>query len=135
MSDILRIEDESGQLLAYKVSADTPEGLEAYSEDGDYVQVLSWNYAAGRLLQNHIHREVPRTATLTQEAVVVISGRVRTDIFDERRQLAAQVVVEPGECMVLLRGGHGYEILEDRTRIYEIKNGPFLGVEADKEKF
>lgn len=135
MSDILRIEDESGQLLAYKVSRDTPEGLQAYSEDGDYVQVLSWHYAAGRLLQNHIHREVPRTATLTQEAVVVISGRVRADVFDEQRRLAAQVVVKPGECMVLLRGGHGYEILEDDTQVFEIKNGPFLGVEADKEKF
>jgi len=34
---------------------------------------------------------------------------------------------------VILRGYHGYEILEDDTRVLEVKNGPFTSVEADKE--
>jgi hypothetical protein len=34
-----------------------------------------------------------------------------------------------------MNGGHDYTILEDDTRILEIKNGPFLGREIDKTLF
>ena len=37
--------------------------------------------------------------------------------------------------MIILSGGHGYEILEDNTQIIEAKNGPFIDVETDKRKF
>jgi len=135
MAEVERIVDGSGCLLAYKIPPGVPDGLAAYSDDDDFVQVLSWFYPAGKQLQAHVHRDVPRTATLTQEAVVVMQGRMRADVFDDARNLLTEVVIEAGECMVFLRGGHGYEILDDNTRVLEIKNGPFLGVEADKEKF
>ena len=40
-----------------------------------------------------------------------------------------------GDLAVFVYGGHGYEILEDDTKIIETKNGPFTGVENDKVKF
>jgi len=36
---------------------------------------------------------------------------------------------------VFAYGGHGYEILEDGTQIIENKNGPFVDVITDKDKF
>jgi hypothetical protein len=36
--------------------------------------------------------------------------------------------------MVLLAGGHGYEILEDNTKILEVKNGPYLGASEDRKR-
>ena len=40
-----------------------------------------------------------------------------------------------GDLAVFVYGGHGYEILEDDTKIIEAKNGPFINVEKDKERF
>jgi hypothetical protein len=34
----------------------------------------------------------------------------------------------------LLRGGHGYEILEDGTQVLEVKNGPYLGPDVDRRR-
>ena len=36
--------------------------------------------------------------------------------------------------MICLEGGHGYEILEDNTRVLEIKNGPYPGPEKDRRR-
>jgi hypothetical protein len=37
--------------------------------------------------------------------------------------------------MVMLKGGHGYDILENNTQVLEVKNGPFTSVEKDRERF
>ena len=132
MSNRLEIRDHDGVLLAYKLSAPFPEGLSAYSEDDDFVQVLSWNYAAGKRLQAHKHLHVSRAITHTQEVAVVMSGRMVAEVFDLQDRLVQRVPVGAGECLVLLRGGHGYEILDDETRVLEIKNGPYPGADRDR---
>lgn len=43
-------------------------------------------------------------------------------------------VIGKGDLIVLLSGGHGFEILED-TKFFEVKQGPFIGTDNDKEKF
>lgn len=135
MNNKIEVRNARGTLAAYKIGNDLPEGLCAYSKDEDFVQVLSWNYTRGKKLQPHSHKIVPRVSDLTQEAVVVLQGSMRVDVYDTDRRIYHQTVLKVGECMVFLADGHGYEILEDGTRILEIKNGPFPGVEADKEKF
>ena len=131
----IEFRDKNGALLAYMIKNDLSEGLCPYSDDKDFIQVLSWNYRAGTILQSHTHLPVPRNVTHAQEAIVVLSGQLRADIFDNERHLIGQVLVGVGECMVFLNGGHGYEILEDGTRVFEIKNGPYPGAEADRERF
>ena len=37
-----------------------------------------------------------------------------------------------GDCVVVFKAGHEFTVLEDNTIIYEFKNGPYYGVEADK---
>jgi len=135
MNKRIEFKDIHGTLLAYKVHGELPEGLCPYSDENDFIQLLSWHYQAGKKLPSHMHLPVPRNATHTQEIIVVLSGRLRTDVFDVERHPVAQVLVGAGECMVFLQGGHGYEILEDGTRVFEMKNGPYPGAEIDRERF
>ena len=135
MGSRIEFRDKNGALLAYKIENDLSEGLCPYSDDKDFIQVLSWNYRAGTILQSHTHLPVSRNVTHTQEAIVVLSGRLKADVFDAERHLVAKVLVEAGECMVFLQGGHGYEILKDGTRAFEIKNGPYPGAETDRKRF
>ena len=127
--------DATGTLLAYKIPSEPAPGLTAYSNDSDFIQALHWRYDNGKKLQSHEHLTVPRTATHTQEVIVVLRGRVRTTIYDATHAPVAVVEVAPGEAMALLQHGHGYEILEDDTRVLEIKNGPYPGADADRVRF
>ena len=135
MNNVEKFRDKTGKLLAYKVGLGLPAGLQAYSADEDFVQVLSWNYGEGKMLQSHIHIESPRIAARTQEAIIVLSGRLRANLYDEERQLLSSIVVGMHECMVFLAGGHGYEILQEDTKVFEVKNGPYPGLNSDKVKF
>ncbi len=135
MSNRVELRDSAGALLAYKIGPELATGLSAYSSQEDFLQMLSWNYQAGTVLQTHEHLQAPRSVDHTQEAIVVLQGSLRADVFDSQRQPVDRVTVGAGECMVFLQGGHGYEILEDETRVLEIKNGPYPGAEADRERY
>lgn len=127
--------DSAGNLLAYTIPAEPPAGLTPHSTDTDFIQALHWRYDAGKKLQAHEHLHVPREAVRTQEVIVVLRGRVRTTVYDTKRQLIGMAEIGPGEAMAMLHGGHGYEILENDTRVLELKNGPYPGAEKDRVRF
>ena len=41
-------------------------------------------------------------------------------------------MLEPGDLVLLMQKGHGFEMLEDSKIIY-VKQGPYLGNETDKK--
>lgn len=131
------IEFKKDDLLLAKLirDEDWKEGLHFFSEDCDFVQVGTWYYKKGKLLDNHVHNEVERTSNRTQEVVYVRKGKMLARIFDEEQNEVENIVLVEGDTLIILRGGHGYEILEDGTQILEVKNGPFPGVETDKRRF
>ncbi len=109
------------------------DGLSFITEDSDFLQVGMWNYNEGKQLKAHTHKVFERKSYRTQEATYVRSGKLGVDLYDENKTLVEQFVLNEGDVAVFLAGGHGYRILSDGTRVIEFKNGPFLGVEADKE--
>lgn len=127
---------KDGLVLARHVRpGDFRKGLAFYSEDEEFLQVGTWRYDNGQQLRAHVHNIVPREIDRTNEVVIVLQGSMAARIFDEERQLVETVTVRQGEFLILMNGGHDYTILENDTRILEIKNGPFLGKEIDKTLF
>ena len=47
--------------------------------------------------------------------------------------LIVETVLSAGDCVVVFKAGHAFEVLEDDTILYEFKTGPYYGVEKDKE--
>jgi hypothetical protein len=124
------------QVLARHIPADTAtqNGVTFYSEPSEYLQVGVWSYAAGTQLPAHVHNRLPREVLRTQEVILVRRGRLRATIFSEQARAVAQVELQVGDVLILLGGGHGYEILEDGTQVLEIKNGPYFGPEQDRTR-
>ena len=108
--------------------------LQFYSDDADFIQFGTWSYDAGKTLAAHTHNKVPRTADKTQEVLYVCAGSIKTLLYDTNLRKVEEFVVGAGDLVVLLSGGHGYEILENGTRVIEIKNGPYVGAEADRTR-
>lgn len=125
-----------GRPAAYLMRSNNwPAGLHFVTPDETFIQVGSWRYEAGRQLAAHVHKDYPRVATKTQEVVFVKQGKMKATLYNQAREAVHDVILEAGDLLVITEAGHGYEILSDDTQILEAKNGPFVSVEVDKEKF
>lgn len=135
MADVVEI--KQGELiLARHIPAAVAwqDGLNFFSQDDDFIQVGVWGYGAGKELKAHIHNEVKREVLWTQEVLFVRKGKLRANIFDTTENKVAELEVNAGDVIILLRGGHGYDILEDGTQVLEIKNGPYVGPDMDRRR-
>jgi len=113
-------------------AGDWKEGLDFLTENETFIQTGTWWYQKGKELRSHMHIVNERTAERTQETIVVISGKVRVDLYDENRKIFHQEELSAGDLGIILKVGHGYYIMEDNTKVVETKNGPFISVEQDK---
>ncbi|MCX6003852.1 MAG: hypothetical protein NTX46_05540 [Chloroflexi bacterium] len=112
---------------------DWEPGLNFVSSEADYQQVGIWGYDKGKVLNPHIHLVAPRESLHTQEVVFIKNGSIRANIYNTNKKFLKSVELEQGDTIILLNGGHGYEILEDNTSVLEVKNGPYVGPEKDRE--
>jgi len=113
---------------------DIKDGLNFFTADDDFIQVGGWRYPEGKKLLAHKHRYVPRQITHTQEIVFVVSGGLKAFIYDDDDSFLEDIVLAPGEAIILFRGGHGYEVIENDTVVLEIKNGPYSGADIDRRR-
>lgn len=135
MSNVVEIK-EGALVLARHIPADVAwqDGLNFYSQDNDFIQVGVWGYSDGKELKAHIHNEVKREVLWTQEVLFVRKGKICANIFDTAENKIAQIEVSAGDIIILLRGGHGYDIIEDGTQVLEVKNGPYVGPDMDRRR-
>lgn len=130
-----RIEKNGVVLAKHITPEDWNEGLSFFSADEDFIQVGAWNYSAGKDLLRHIHNESERRITRTCECLYLVSGAINVQIYDLSENPVDEFVARAGDVVILLECGHGYQILENDTRVLEVKNGPYLGAEADRRRF
>ena len=128
--------DDTGKLISLLVEPeDWKTGLDFITEDHEFIQVGTWWYEKGKKLDRHYHNFVERSSNLTQECVVLVTGKMLVKLYDSSQQYLTQFTMTTGDFAIFFRNGHEYEILSDDTKIIEVKNGPFLGVNIDKTRF
>ena len=87
----------------------------------------------GQQIAPHVHNPIPREVVYTQEVLIIREGRLRVDFYDDDRRYLESRELGPWDVVMLIRGGHGFEVLEDLV-LLEVKQGPYLGDE-DKARF
>ena len=98
---------------------------------GSFSQQLGHiQHAAGVIIQPHIHLPVKREVLHTNEVLIVKKGRLRVDLYTEGKEYRCSRIIESGDVILLVTGGHGFEVLED-VEMIEVKQGPFAG-DTDK---
>lgn len=135
MDEIREVKDGDVVLARYvPASVAWTEGLTFFSQKQDFIQFGVWGYENGKQLRAHTHNVVSREVLSTQEVVYVRRGRIRAHIFDLNEKMVTSIDVAEGDIIVLLRGGHGYDILADGTQVLEVKNGPYVGADRDRRR-
>ena len=91
------------------------------------------NRPAGYVITPHVHNPVPREVRYTNEVLFIKSGRLRADFYSAEQVYLESAVLEAGDSILLIYGGHGFEMLEP-TEIIEVKQGPY-SADQDKTRF
>lgn len=121
-------------LLAIIIRADyQKEGIEFFTNDNDSQQLGYMNRPEGYVIAPHRHNLVAREVHLTQEVLLIRSGKVRVDFYDNEQNYIKSAILEKGDVILLSDGGHGFKMLE-KSEMIEVKQGPYCG-DVDKVRF
>jgi hypothetical protein len=108
-------------------------GIEFFTPD-DYSQQLAYmNRPKNYVIPPHVHNIARREVLFTKEVLVIRSGVVRVDFYDDDMKYLKSTILNTGDIILLAFGGHGFEMIEE-SEIIEIKQGPYVG-EFDKTRF
>ena len=55
------------------------------------------------------------------------------DFYDQESSYLFGRLLEAGDVMLLINGGHGFEVI-DEIKMFEVKHGPYAG-DHDKTRF
>jgi mannose-6-phosphate isomerase-like protein (cupin superfamily) len=102
--------------------------------DNELSQQLAYmEHPSGKIIDPHVHKPVKREVLYTKEVLLIKSGKLKVDFYNDAQDYLESRVLNGGDVILLIKGGHGFEVLED-IRMIEVKQGPYAG-EEDKIRF
>ena len=130
---IEKITDQNAELAIIVRSSFSQPGINFFTPN-DYSQQLAYmNHPTGKEIQPHVHKKVQREVHYTQETLFIRRGKLQVDFYSEDQEYLESRVLEAGDVILLIKGGHGFKVIED-LEMFEVKQGPYAGDE-DKIKF
>lgn len=111
----------------------TCDGVDFITPDEYSQQVAYMHHPSGKVIDAHVHNLVHRDIVLTQEVLFIKKGKLRVDFYDDYEDYLESKILEAGDVILLVSGGHGFTVLEE-TEMIEVKQGPYSG-DADKTRF
>lgn len=103
------------------------------SPDEEFLQFSTKKLNEGDFFKPHKHLYCEKKVTITQEAWIILDGSVEAVFYDLDDKQISKEILNSGDCIVIFAGGHSLRSLAKDTILYEIKNGPYFGIEKDKE--
>jgi mannose-6-phosphate isomerase-like protein (cupin superfamily) len=111
----------------------TCDGVDFITPNDYSQQVAYMHHPVGKVIDAHVHNLVHRDVILTQEVLFIKNGKLRVDFYDEYEDYLESTVLNAGDVILLVSGGHGFTVLEE-VEMIEVKQGPYSG-DADKKRF
>ena len=100
------------------------EGVD-FITPGDYSQQVAYmHHPTGKVIDAHLHNLVHRNVVMTQEVLFIKKGKLRVDFYDNYEDYLESTVLESGDVILLVSGGHGFTVLEE-VEMIEVKQGPY----------
>lgn len=126
--------EHDGEMIALIVRDDFRQpGISFFTPNELSQQLAYMRHPTGKVIGAHVHNPVPRMVSYTQETLFIKRGRLRVNFFDDHQVYLESRDLGPGDVILLVKGGHGFEVL-DEVEMIEVKQGPYAG-DADKTRF
>jgi len=120
--------EKNGQIFAIIIRRQyRPDGVNFLTPDDYTLQLGLIGHPKGRHIRDHIHNpHIHYQVDTTQEFLYLESGKIKATIYDYGWNVIKEVVLNQGDILLQISGGHGFDVLEP-TYLIEIKQGPFPG--------
>ncbi len=120
------------ELLAIKVNLAEYQDGKNFLTDGDAsLQVGVLNFSKDVEVKAHTHKDKDVSHIKAMEVIIVISGEMDATIYDRIGGKVTTLSMFPGDVLIQFSGGHGFTFSE-KTKILEVKCGPYQGKDGDK---
>lgn len=124
----------NGELLAIIVSNSfNKEGIHFFTSNDLSQQLAYMKHPEGKVIDPHVHNPVKREVHYTQEVLFIRKGKLRVDFYDDNQNYIQSRILESGDVILLIKGGHGFKVVE-QVEMFEVKQGPYAG-DKDKTRF
>ena len=134
MMEKIQMIKKKNKLLAMIIRNDySCEGVDFITPNDYSQQVAYMHHPTGKEIDAHVHNLVYRNVVMTQEVLFIKKGKLRVDFYDDYEDYLESVILEAGDVILLVSGGHGFTVLEE-VEMVEVKQGPYSG-DADKKRF
>lgn len=133
MTKLVKSNLDKNKILHIYFSKSSFENRQDLCNPSEFLQVAALKLNKKKF-QAHAHhwRKNNNDKFLAQETWIVIKGKVKIYYYDTDGELLETAILNQGDCTITLEGGHNYEVIEDDTLVYEVKNGPYEGQAKDK---
>ena len=132
MGDPIERITDRGNVLSYIVRATLrPDKTSFVTPPEMNLQVGYVVYPASGEVPRHSHRALERRITGTGEVLMVLEGGCEVDVYNDDEKLIASRILNEGDVLIMASGGHGFRMIKD-TVLFEIKQGPYVGIEEKK---
>tara|TARA_S200000501_G_C20580867_1_gene637188 strand:- start:7 stop:402 length:396 start_codon:yes stop_codon:yes gene_type:complete len=129
-----KVLDKNNNLLAIvNKKIDDTKSKNFLTSDEMSMQFATFNLKKGEEIKRHIHNKQERMIETTAEAITILEGSMKVNLYDYEHKLLEQVTLNKHESIILFEGGHGL-IMEEDCRFLEVKQGPY-DQENDKYHF
>ena len=130
----MEIISKKNKILAFILRDDHQcDGVDFITPDNYSQQVAYMHHPEGKIIDAHVHNPVHRSVLFTQEVLFIKKGKLRVDFYDEYEDYLESRILNAGDMLLLVSGGHGFKVLEELEMI-EVKQGPYAG-DQDKTRF
>ena len=109
------------------------EGVDFITPTEFSQQIAYMHHPTGKVIDAHIHNLVHRDVILTQEVLFIKKGKLRVDFYDDYEDYLESRMLNAGDVILLVSGGHGFNVVEE-VEMIEVKQGPYAG-NNDKKRF
>lgn len=124
----------NSELLAVIISSRyNKQGVSFFTPNELSQQLAYMHHPAGKAIDPHVHNPVHRSVQYTQETLFIKRGKLRVDFYSEDKKYLESRMLEAGDVILLIKGGHGFEVIEE-LEMFEVKQGPYAG-DQDKTRF
>ena len=124
----MKVEDiKHGQAVFARIFLNQPitPGVHFYADNDSSLQVGKQLRLHGEKIKPHRHIpvKVEREETL-KEVLYIERGKVKITFYTDQWEEIGTRILNRGDMVLLIQGGHGFEMLEE-TEMIEIKQGPY----------
>jgi len=108
------------------------DGVNFFTPKDYPFQIGLLKHKKGYEIKPHIHKPSNKIINGVQEVLHIEYGKVEVYFYSDNGEKIASNILNTGDTILLITGGHGFKIKED-SKIIEVKQGPYQGFEKDKE--